>query len=40
MIVQGKLTSEGSVLMAVLAILFGWFAARGNKGLPQSLTKK
>jgi uncharacterized membrane protein YfcA len=40
MIAQGKLTWDGGVLMAVLALLFGWYAARGNRGLPQSLTKR
>jgi hypothetical protein len=40
MIAQGILTWDGGALMAVLAILFGWYAARGNKGLPQSLRKE
>ena len=39
-IAQGKLGWDGGVLMAAVAVLFGWYAVRGNKGLPQFLTKK
>jgi hypothetical protein len=28
------------VLVGVLAIMFGWYAVRGRKGLPGFLTKK
>jgi hypothetical protein len=40
MLAQGRLSWDGGLLMAALVIMFGWYAARGNKGLPQFLTKK
>jgi hypothetical protein len=40
MIAQGRLIWDGGVFMAAVAIMFGWYAARGNKGLPRFLTKK
>jgi hypothetical protein len=40
MIAQGRLSRDGGLFMAALAIMFGWYAVRGNKGLPQFLTKK
>src|SRR5262249_40736457 len=40
MTTQGNFRWDGGVLVAALAILFGWYAVRGNKGLPQALTKK
>jgi hypothetical protein len=40
MIAQGNLRWDGGVLIAALVALLGWYAVRGNKGFPQSLTKK
>jgi hypothetical protein len=40
MLVQGQMGWEGCVLVVALAIMFGWYAARGNKGLPRFLTKR
>jgi hypothetical protein len=40
MMAQGNKSGDGGILMAALALLFGWYAARGNKGLPQFLTRK
>ncbi len=40
MIAQGGMTWDGAVLMLALALVFGWYAVRGRKGLPQFLTKR
>ena len=40
MIAQGGGTWGGAVFMVALALMFGWYAVRGRKGLPQFLTKK
>jgi hypothetical protein len=40
MAAQGKLASADLVIMAAFALLFGWYAIRGRKGLPRFLTRK
>ena len=37
---KGMLDLAGLVLMEALALMFGWYAVRGRKGLPRFLTKK
>jgi hypothetical protein len=39
-ITQGKLNWDGGVFMALLAVVFGWYAAPGNEGLPEFLSRK
>jgi hypothetical protein len=40
MAINGRLSLGNLVLMAVLGIMFGWYAVRGRRGLPRFLTKK
>ena len=40
MIAQGGTRWDSAVLMLALALMFGWYAVRGRKGLPQFLTKR
>ena len=37
---KGKQDLTGLALMGALALMFGWYAVRGRKGLPRFLTKK
>jgi len=37
---KGMLDLAGLVLMGAFALMFGWYAVRGRKGLPRFLTKK
>lgn len=37
---KGMLDLAGLVLMEAFALMFGWYAVRGRKGLPRFLTKK